>query len=74
MQKSTVAFCYLEWYVSMYGFTLISLSASCIVTVLTEKHSLVNFAAIAILPASFLYFAIAFKVGWSMFSDKESKF
>ena len=51
---------------------LISLSASSIVIVLKEKHSLVYSEAIAIALGCFLYLTIALKVGWSMFSDKGS--
>ena len=53
---------------------LISLSASSLVFILKQKHSLVNFEAIAIMPEYFLYLAIAFKEGCSAFSDKGSNF
>ena len=52
---------------------LISLSASSIVIILKEKHSLVNSETIAIMLGCFLYLTIVFK-GWSMFSEKGSKF
>ena len=43
---------------------LISLSASSIVILLKEKHSLVSSEAIAIMLGCYLYFAIAFKIFW----------
>lgn len=52
----------------------ISLSASYIVIVWKEKHSLVNSEVIEIMLGCFLYLTVAFKVGWSMFPEKESKF
>ena len=47
------------------------MTASSIVIILKEKHSLVNTETIA--KRSDIFYAIAFK-GWSTFSDKRSKF
>ena len=52
----------------------ISSSASSTMTVLKEKHFLVNTEVIVIMLRCFLYLKIAFKVGWYMSSDKGSKF
>ena len=49
-------------------------SACSIMTVLKEKHFLVNTEVIVIMLRCFLYLKIAFKVGWYMSSDKGSKF
>ena len=53
---------------------IISLTASSIVILLREKHSLVNSEAIATTFGCFLYLIIAFKVAWSTFSEERSKF
>ena len=53
---------------------LISLSVYSILIALKEKYSLVNSEAIEIILQCLLYLTLAFKEGWSMFSDRGSKF